>query len=250
MAIYLNSVFRIYKIRIIFIYSCYYILFSDKLRLMSNIFLDVLAIQLFNNTGFKELLIRFSFNLLVIWFIVRYLYYDASRRKDYLFSYVMISTVVFFLCFLLESVKLEIGFALGLFAIFGIIRYRTNAIPIKEMTFLFVVIGISVINALASENISYAELFFSNLAVILLVWLMERIWMVNKEFSKIIYYENLELIKPEKEAELIKDIRERTGLDISRIEVGRIDFQRNIARIRIYFRELDPGKNFEDESEE
>jgi len=217
---------------------------------MSNIFLDVLAIQLFNNTGFKELLIRFSFNLLVIWFIVRYLYYDASRRKDYLFSYVMISTVVFFLCFLLESVKLEIGFALGLFAIFGIIRYRTNAIPIKEMTFLFVVIGISVINALASENISYAELFFSNLAVILLVWLMERIWMVNKEFSKIIYYENLELIKPEKEAELIKDIRERTGLDISRIEVGRIDFQRNIARIRIYFRELDPGKNFEDESEE
>ncbi len=216
----------------------------------SRLLIDIFGIQLFNSEGFIELIIRFSFNLLVILFIVKYLYYEASHRKDYLFSYLMISTVVFLLCYLLENVKLEIGFALGLFAIFGIIRYRTNAIPIKEMTFLFVVIGISVINALATKKISYAELLFSNVVIISLVWLMERIWLVNKEGSKIIYYENIDLIKPEKEHELIQELRDKTGLDILRIEIGRIDFQRNIVRIRVFFTIKDPGKNFDDESDE
>ena len=107
--------------------------------------------EMFSFNGFPELLVRFGINLAVILLLVRWLYYSGSRRKDYLFTYILISTVVFFLCYLLESVTLQIGFALGLFAIFGIIRYRTNPMPIKEMTYLFLVIGVSVINALTAE---------------------------------------------------------------------------------------------------
>jgi hypothetical protein len=154
--------------------------------------------------------------------------------------------VIFLLCFLLNSVKLQIGFALGLFAIFGIIRYRTDSISIKDMTFLFIVIGISVINALANKKISYAELFFTNLIIIALVWLMEKIWLVNKEGKKIVEYEKIALIKPEKEAELIADLRLRTGLDVTRVEIGKIDFLRDTARIRIFFNIHEHGKSFEE----
>ena len=107
---------------------------------------EFFGIELIDVQDFWELLIRFAFNLFVILIGVRWLYYPMAKRKDYLFTYILISAVVFLLCFLLENVKLQLGFALGLFAIFGIIRYRTDAIPIKEMTYLFLVIGISVIN--------------------------------------------------------------------------------------------------------
>ena len=208
---------------------------------------QIFGIELINSAEFGELAIRFLLNLIVIVVISRYLYYSASRRNDYLFSYIMISTVVFLLCFLLNSVVLQIGFALGLFAIFGIIRYRTDAISIKEMTFLFITIGISVINALVNKKISYAEIIFANLVIIILIWLMERIWLVNKEGKKIIEYEKIELIKPEREAELMADLKARTGLDITRMEIGKIDFLRDTARIRIFFNMKEPGKNFEDE---
>ncbi len=208
---------------------------------------EIFGIELINLPDFGELVLRFVLNLAVIVVIVRYLYYTESRRKDYLFSYIMISAVIFLLCFLLNSVKLQIGFALGLFAIFGIIRYRTDAISIKEMTFLFIVIGVSVINALANKKISYAELFFTNLIIIGLVWFMEKMWLVHKEGKKIIEYEKIENVKPEKEAELIADLRARTGLDITRVEIGKIDFLRDTARIRIFFNIDQPGKNFEDE---
>jgi len=208
---------------------------------------EIFGIDLINTPDFGELVLRFTLNLAVVIVIARYLYYAASRRKDYLFSYIMISAVVFLLCFLLNNVKLELGFALGLFAIFGIIRYRTDAISIKEMTFLFIVIGVSVVNALANKKISYAELFFSNLVIIVLVWFMEKIWLVNKEGKKIIEYEKIDLVKPDREAELLADLRARTGLDITRMEIGKIDFLRDTARIRIFFNINEPGKNFEDE---
>jgi hypothetical protein len=207
---------------------------------------QIFGIELINIPDFGELILRFFLNFAVIVVIVRYLYYTTSKQKDYLFSYVMISTIIFLLCFLLNSVKLQIGFALGLFAIFGIIRYRTDSISIKDMTFLFIVIGVSVINALANKKISYAEIIFTNLIIILLVWVMEKLWLVNKEGKKIIEYEKIDLIKPEREAELLADLRERTGLDITRMEIGRIDFLRDTTRIRIFFNIKEPGKNFEE----
>jgi hypothetical protein len=204
-----------------------------------------LGIEVFNFENFIELMMRFTFNFLVIGLIVRGLYYPVARRKDYLFSYILIGVIVFLMCFLLNSVVVQLGFALGLFAIFGIIRYRTNPMPIKEMTYLFVVIGISLINSLATEQLSYVELIFTNLVVITLIYLLEKIWLLKSEASKTIDYEKIDLIKPEKHDELIKDLKERTGLEIHRIEIGSINFLRDTVRIRIFFMENN-GSNHED----
>lgn len=184
---------------------------------------------------FLELIFRFGFNLLVITLIVRTLYYRTSHRKDYFFTYILISTTIFLLCYLLENVKLELGFALGLFAIFGIIRYRTRQIPIKEMTYLFVVIGVSVINALANRKISYAELLFTNAAIFMVILVIERFLLLKHEERKVIEYEKIDLIVPEKREELIADLEKRVGVKINRIEIGKINFLRDSARILIYF---------------
>jgi hypothetical protein len=197
--------------------------------------LQLFNTDILNAEDLLKLVIRFGFNLIVTLVLVRMLYYKASRRKDYLFTYMMFSTVIFLLCFLLESVKLELGFALGLFAIFGIIRYRTTTIPIKEMTYLFVIIGVSVINALANKKISYSELLFTNLAIVAIVWGFERIWLLRHESTKMILYEKIDLIKPEKYSLLLQDLNERTGLDINRIEVGKLNFMRDTAEIKIYY---------------
>jgi hypothetical protein len=138
---------------------------------------------------------------------------------------------------MLGNVKIQLGFALGLFAIFGIIRYRTSQMPIKEMTYLFIVIGVSVINALANKKVTYAELLFTNVVIILATWILEKVWLLRHESMRDITYEKIELIKPDKRAELKSDIEERTGLKISRIEIGKIDFLRDTARLRIYFYE-------------
>ena len=177
--------------------------------------------------------------MFIILIIVRYIYYPVTKNKDYLFTYLLISLTVFLLCVLLDSVKLQLGFALGLFAIFGIIRYRTDPIPIKEMTYLFLVIGISVVNALANKKISHAELVFANLLLVFVTFGMERIWLLRHESRRNIIYEKIELIKPENKEELLADLKERTGLNIVRYEIRRIDFLKDIANIRIFYYEDD-----------
>ena len=196
---------------------------------------EFLGVELFDKQDFIKLLVKSAFNFLVIGYIVRYLYYTTSKNKDYLFTYILISITVFFLCFLLENVKLELGFALGLFAIFGIIRYRTDPIPIKEMTYLFIVIGISVMNALANKKISYAELLFTNMMFILITYSLEKIWLLKHETRKTITFEKIELIVPERKDELLADLKLRTGLNITRVEIRNIDFLKDTATIRIYY---------------
>jgi hypothetical protein len=210
---------------------------------------SLLGLDIINVSNFNELLFRFLLNLLVVVFIVRVLYYPVTRRKDYLFSFLLISNLVFLICFLLESVKLQIGFAFGLFAIFGILRYRTNSIPIKEMTYLFILLGISVINALANKKISWAELLFTNLVLVFLVYGLEKLWLLKHESSKIILYEKVDMIIPEKREELKNDLEIRTGLKINRIDIGRIDYLRDTARIIIYYYEDDNRINMADESD-
>ena len=197
--------------------------------------LELFKIKLVDTEDFVELIIRFVFNLSVCLFLVRVLYYSITKRKDYLFTYILLSTVVFFLCFLLENVKLELGFALGLFAIFGIIRYRTRTVSIKEMTYLFIVIGVSVINALANKKVSYSELLFTNLMIIFIVWGLERIWLLKNETNKVIIFEKIDLIKPENYRLLLEDLKERTGLQINRAEVGKINFMRDTAEVKIFY---------------
>lgn len=123
---------------------------------------------LIDAAGFMELILRFVLNMVVVVAIIRFFYYPKSRRRDYFFTFTLISISIFLMIFLLGSVKLKIGFALGLFAIFGIIRYRTESMPVREMTYLFVIIAISVINAL-SVQLSYAELTATNLLFILCI---------------------------------------------------------------------------------
>ena len=201
--------------------------------------LEFLGTPLWDSEDFLKLLIKGAFNLGIVILIVRYIYYPATKNKDYLFTYLLISLTVFLLCILLDSVKLQLGFALGLFAIFGIIRYRTDPIPIKEMTYLFLVIGISVVNALANKKISYAELVFANLLIVFVTYGMEKIWLLRHESRKNIIYEKIELIKPERREELIEDLKERTGIDIIRVEIRRIDFLRDVANVRIFYYEED-----------
>jgi apolipoprotein N-acyltransferase len=208
-----------------------------------------LNLDIIHTQNFSELLLRFVLNMLVVFVIVRLLYYPAARRKDYLFSFLLISVLVFLLCFLLESVKLQLGFAFGLFAIFGILRYRTFAIPIKEMTYLFVLIGISVINALANKKISWAELVFTNLALVFLVYGLEKLWLLKHESSKQITFEKVDMIRPEKREELRRELEARTGLKINRVEIGRIDYLRDTARVIIYYYEENNRINQADESD-
>ena len=201
--------------------------------------MEFLGTPLWDSEDFLKLLIKGAFNLGIVILIVRYIYYPATKNKDYLFTFLLISLTVFLLCILLDSVKLQLGFALGLFAIFGIIRYRTDPIPIKEMTYLFLVIGISVVNALANKKISYAELIFANLLIVFVTYGMEKIWLLRHESRKNIIYEKIELIKPERREELIEDLKERTGIDIIRVEIRRIDFLRDVANVRIFYYEED-----------
>jgi hypothetical protein len=194
------------------------------------------GIEIIDIPDFLEFILRFALNSSVIMILIRWLYYTNARRKDYLFTYILISTIIFLLCFLLESVKLQIGFALGLFAIFGIIRYRTSSMPIKEMTYLFIVIGISVINALSGTSTTLADLLFTNTVIILITYGLEKIWLLKHEASKTIIYEKINLIKPENHQDLLKDLVKRTGItNINRVETGKIDFLKDSCILTIFY---------------
>ncbi|WP_321373326.1 DUF4956 domain-containing protein [uncultured Draconibacterium sp.] len=197
--------------------------------------LRFLGIKIINVGDFTELLVRLALNLFVSFLVVHYIYAQNSRRKDFYFSFLSVGTVVFLLSFLLNSVKLELGFALGLFAIFGIIRYRTDAIPIKEMTYLFIVIGISVINALANKKVSYVELIFTNAAIVGGLWLLEKRLMLKQEGSIRLIYEKIENIHDNNKEALLADLKTRTGINIKRYEIQKIDFLKDVADITLYF---------------
>ena len=198
---------------------------------------EFLGAPIFDSKDFFRLLLKTSFNLGVVLIIARGIYYPITKNKDYLFTYLLISLTVFILCVLLDDVKLQLGFALGLFAIFGIIRYRTDPIPIKEMTYLFLVIGVSVVNALANKKISYAELLFANLIIVFVTFGMERLWLLKHESRKMILYEKIDLIVPDKKELLLKDLKDRTGLEIIRYEIKKIDLMRDVANICVYYYE-------------
>ncbi len=201
--------------------------------------LELLDTPVIEMLDLGQLLLRFAFNTIITWFIIHFLYYPKSRRGDYYFTFTLIAISIFFLIYLLAGVKLKVGFALGLFAIFGIIRYRTESMPVREMTYLFVLIAISVINALG-VTLSLVELGVTNLIFIIAIWLCENSykWMKHVE-CKYVMYDKIDLIKPEKEEELKADIIERTGLNVLKVEVGGIDFLKDTAMLKVYY---DAGK--------
>ncbi len=195
---------------------------------------DPLTLQWFDE-DFYLLIMRLAINMVFITILIRFLYYEKTRRKDYLFTYYLIGTITFFLCFGLKKLDIDTGMGLGLFAIFGIIRYRTDAIEIKEMTYLFLIIGLSVVNALASNKLSIAEMGLINVFMVILTYILEFVWLMKHETRKTITYERIDLIKPENAAEMKKDLEVRTGLSLNRFEIGKIDFLNDTAQVRVYY---------------
>lgn len=196
--------------------------------------MEFLDIPLFDDDFFK-MIFRFSLNLVFLILIIRYLYYKKSKKVAYLFTYFLIGIIVFFICFTLKKFEIDLGMALGLFAIFGIIRYRTDPIPIREMTYLFVVIGISIMNALVNKKMSYVEILSANTIIFVATYILENINALKHEVSKKITYDNMELVKKQNENLLLKDLEERTGLKINRVKVNSIDYFKPSANLTIYY---------------
>jgi len=199
-----------------------------------NEMLELMGNELIDKTSLLEMVCRFSFTLAVVWVMIYFLYFRKSRRLDYYFTYIILSISVFFMIYLLGGVKLKIGFALGLFAIFGILRYRTETIPVREMTYMFSVISISVINALAND-VSLAELVFPNAVILIVTWLFEHFLLKRDVVSKLVLYDRIALIVPERREELIEDLRNRTGLKVTKVSVGSVDFLKDSAVLKVYY---------------
>ena len=197
--------------------------------------MELFGIDLYDSKDLVKLLFKFSIDLLFLFIIVRVIYYRIKDEKDYVFTFFMFNILTFFICFLLRKVPMEMGFALGLFAVFGILRYRTEAIPIRQMTYLFIVIGLSMINSLANKSISWLEILLANAIITIITYLIDRVWFSTTEQTKTILYEKIDLIRPENEQELIDDLKKRTGLQIVAVKVGKVDFLRDTALITIYF---------------
>ncbi|MDQ6988382.1 MAG: DUF4956 domain-containing protein [Mariprofundaceae bacterium] len=186
-------------------------------------------------SSFANLALGFVANLISSVVVVRLIYHLASQRRDYVFTFMLVSTSVYFLCSLLSGVNIEMGFALGLFAIFSIIRYRTDAIPIREMSYLFIVITLAVINALAPDATGWGIVLLANLGIWGLAFVLERLWFVKHLTVKIVIYDKIELIKSGRRAELTADLEERTGVKIHSLEIGKVDLLRDTAIVRVHF---------------
>ena len=155
---------------------------------------------------FLKLIFKFSINFLFMFVTVRYIFYRNNRDKDYLFTFYIFNIITFFICVLFRKTTMQMGFAFGLFAVFGIIRYRTETIPFKEMTYLFIVIGLAMINALSNKKISHVEVLFVDVMIVATTFGIEAIWFNNHERSKVIVLEKIDLIKPDNELALITDL--------------------------------------------
>ena len=192
---------------------------------------------MFLSPELMNLMIRFGFNLFIAYIVIKLIYDRENADNDFVFTYFMFNSLIFFFAFLLSNITINIGFAFGMFAVFAILRYRTNPIPIKEMTYLFIVITLGVINALSKTDVSYNSLLFTNIVLVVLTYIFETKWQKSLLLRRTVLYEKIENIKPENHEQLLNDLNERTGLNIQRFEIRRVNFLRDTARIRIYYKE-------------
>ncbi|HML22270.1 MAG TPA: DUF4956 domain-containing protein [Aggregatilinea sp.] len=184
---------------------------------------------------FLDTLMNFALNLAIVFVIVRLIYYPRQRDKNYVFTFFVFNTVVFFVMGLLNNSDISVGVGFGLFAIFSILRYRTDTIPIREMTYLFVLIALPVLNSILLSGEAYGEFAVANMATIGVLYVLEQGWGFDYEVRKTITYERIEMIRPENWPQLKADLETRTGLPIKRIEIGRLNFLRDTAQITVYY---------------
>jgi len=187
------------------------------------------------STEFYELLIQFGINLVVLLILSRAMYFKWNRKPEYMFAQLITGVIVFMICALLRWVKLELGLVLGLFAIFAIIRFRTVNVPVKEMAYLFMVVGISAVNALLPMSNCVQWIIFANVILVVLTFIMEKVFFSKKLSHRTIMFNNTDLLKPSKYQLLLKELIELTELNIIRFEIGKVDYVKNHAQIRIYF---------------
>lgn len=182
-----------------------------------------------------NLIIRFGFNLSIAYMIIKVIYKRKNTNNwDFVFTYFMFNSLIFFFAFLLSKITINMGFAFGLFAVFAILRYRTDPIPIKEMTYLFIVITIGVINALSGDKVPYVALLFTNFSLVTLTYILESYWQKNILIQRVVEYEVIENIKPENHDKLLLDLESRVGLQIVKFEIHKINFLRDTVRITIF----------------
>jgi Domain of unknown function (DUF4956) len=186
---------------------------------------------------FGKLLSRLILNLAIAGAIIQLVYFKLYKNREYVFTYYLFNVITFSLCILLRKVPAELGFALALFAVFGILRYRTEQIRTRDLTYLFVVIGIGIINAIANKRISVAELLLVNAAIVTMTALLELGPFKSSERSMPMLYDRLELLDPGNRAKLVADIAKRTGLPVLRVDVQRVDLLRDAAEITIYYQD-------------
>ena len=196
--------------------------------------ITLFGLPLIDLPALQEMLTRFLLNTLVVGVIVHFLYYPKSQRRDYYFTFLLLSVSIFMLIYLMDGSKIKVGAALGLFAVFGIIRYRTESIVIRDMTYLFFIVALSVVNAM-SVRLSVIELLIANALFFFTAWIAESNHLVRHTSCKFIKYDNIELIRPEKRAELIADLEKRTGLKVIRVEIGTIDFLRDCTLLKMHY---------------
>lgn len=190
----------------------------------------------------KDLLLHFLLNLLISWIIVQFFYFRKGGQRNYYFTFLIFSSAMFLLLYVMNNLSLQIGFTLGLFAIFGMIRYRTETVPVREMTYLFIIIAISIINGIGAE-IPFALIVTANVVTVLLIWLLEGIGIIRSRVStKVVLYDRIELVEASRRAELKEDLEKRLGLKIESIEVGMVDFLKDSAYLKITY-ELPKGES-------
>ena len=198
-----------------------------------------------------ELAIRFFLNLVVCWILIQFFYYRKSRRRDYYFTFMVFSSAMLMLLYMMGNVEVGVGLTLGLFAIFGVIRYRTETVPIREMTYLFVIIALAAMNGLApiykmvgvaTDHAHYelsagtvAVTVIANALVVCLIWVLESPRLLKHTSTKLVLYDRIELIVPERRAELIEDLEKRIGIKIDNLEIGHVDFLKDSAFIKVYY---------------
>jgi hypothetical protein len=204
--------------------------------------MEFLEIPLFDDDILK-LGVRFALNIFFLTLIVRYAIYPSQRDREFAFTAVMMNVTVFFICFTLKKLDLGIGMALGLFAIFGVLRYRTDAIRAKDMTYLFIVIGIAVINALSNRKTSYAEIATVNLVIFFAAMLKERIVRRGHLVKQTVKYDKIQWLAPNHRGELMADLHQRTGLNVVRVEVPTIDLRNSTATLTVWYSDRGPNGN-------
>lgn len=217
-------------------------LLNSMLAAVGGSFMDI---EWIDAPALIEMLCRFMLNIVMVWIVVHFFYYPKSRRRDYYFTFLLFAVSIFMLIYLMDGAKMKIGAALGLFAVFGIIRYRTESVPIREMTYLFFLVALSVVNGMA-QKLSIAELAAANIIFVIAVSIAESNLLAKHVSCKYVRYDNIALITPDKREEMIADLKKRLGVNVIAVEVGSIDFLKDSALIKVYYKSIEKHNGVDD----